>query len=77
MPFLNDLKDDEVTASIMGRVTWWLVGMILSMPIVTAGQSSFYNTSEGDVWFDCENSWANITSEDGNLIANGSDFTVK
>ena len=77
MPVLNDLKDDEVTASIMGRVTWWLVGMILIMPIVTAGQSSFYNTSEGDVWFDCENSWANITSEDGNLIANGSDFTAE
>ena len=76
MLFLNDLKDDEVTAPIMGRVTWWLISMILVMPLVTAGQTYVYTTSEGDVWFDCENSWANITSEDGNLIGNGSDFTV-
>ena len=76
MLFLNDLKDDEVTAPIMGRVTWWLVSMILVMPIVTAGQSYVYNTSDGDVWFDCENSWANITTEDGNLVENGSEFTA-
>ena len=76
MPFLNDLKDDEVTAPIMGRVTWWLVSMILVMPAVTAGQSYVYNTSDGDVWFDCENSWANITTEDGNLVGNGSEFTT-
>ena len=50
--------------------------MILIMPVVTAGQSYVYNTSEGDVWFDCENSWANITTEDGNLFQNGSDFTA-
>ena len=76
MLFLNDLKDDEVTAPIMGRVTWWLISMIFVMPLVTAGQSYVYNTSDGDVWFDCENSWANITTEDGNLIENGSDFTA-
>ena len=28
------------------------------------------------LWFDCENSWANITTEDGNLVGNGSDFTA-
>ena len=76
MLFLNHLKDDEVTAPIMGRVTWWLVSMILVMPVVAAGQSHVYNTSDGDVWFDCENSWANITTEDGNLVGNGSDFTA-
>lgn len=76
MLFLNDLKDDEVTAPIMGRVTWWLVSMILIMPVVAAGQSYVYNTSNGDVWFDCENSWANITTEDGSLVGNGSDFTA-
>ena len=41
-----------------------------------AGQSHVYNTSDGDVWFDCENSWANITTEDGSLIGNGSEFTA-
>ena len=76
MLFLNDLKDDEVTAPIMGRVTWLLASMILIMPVVAAGQSYVYNTRDGDVWFDCENSWANITTEDGNLIGNGSDFTA-
>ena len=76
MLFLNDLKDDEVTAPIMGRVTWWLISIILVMPLVTAGQSYVYTTNEGEVWFDCENSWGNITTEDGNLIGNGSDFTV-
>ena len=50
--------------------------MILVMPLVTAGQTYVYTTSEGDVWFDCENSWANVTNEDGSLIGNGSDFTV-
>lgn len=50
--------------------------MILVMPVVAAGQSHVYNTSDGDVWFDCENSWANITTEDGNLVGNGSDFTA-
>ena len=76
MLFLNHLKDDEVTAPIMGRVTWWLVSMILVMPVVAGGESYVYNTSDGDVWFDCENSWANITTEDGNLVGNGSDFTA-
>ena len=50
--------------------------MILIMPVVAAGQSHVYNTSDGDVWFDCENSWANITTEDGSLVGNGSDFTA-
>ena len=76
MLFLNDLKDDEVTAPIMGRVTWWLISMILVMPLVTAGQTYVYTTSRGRL-VDCENSRANITSEDGNLIGNGSDFTVE
>ena len=76
MPVLNDLKDDEVTGPIMGRVTWWLISMILLMPIVNAGQSHVYETVEGNAWFDCENSWANITFEDGNLVGNGTDFTV-
>ncbi|GIR00696.1 MAG: hypothetical protein CM15mP9_3990 [Methanobacteriota archaeon] len=76
MLFLNDLKGDEVTAPIMGRVTWWLACMILVMPVVAAGQSYVYNASDGEVWFDCDNSWANITTEDGSLIENGSDFTA-
>ena len=76
MLFLNDLKDDEVTAPIMGRVTFWLVSMILVIPVVASGQSYVYNTSDGDVWFDCENSWANVTTEDGNLVGNGSEFTA-
>ena len=33
-------------------------------------------TSEGDAWFDCENSWANVSDDQGNLLANGSDFQV-
>ena len=76
MLVLNDLKHDEVTAPIMGRVTWWLIGMIFIMPIVSAGQSYVYNTSPGEVWVECENSWANISAEDGTLIENGSNFRV-
>ena len=76
MPVLNDLKHDELTAPNMGRVTLWLVGLILVIPIVNADQSFVIQTSEGDAWFDCENSWANVSDDQGNLLANGSDFQV-
>ncbi len=76
MPVLNDLKHDEFTAPNMGRVTLWLVGLIMILPVVNADQSFVIQTSQGDAWFDCENSWANVTDEQGNLLANGSDFQI-
>ena len=58
----------------MGRVTWWLIGIILLMPIVDGCQYYSYTTSHGDAWFDCKDYWANITDDEGNVVGNGSNF---
>ena len=38
--------------------------------------SSTQLTAEGTAWFDCEDSWASIEDNSGNIIANGTDFTI-
>ncbi len=76
MLVLNDLKEDECTAPNMGRVVLILVGLILLMPITSAVDSFTTNTAGGEVWFDCENTWASVIDEQDNILANNSDFSI-
>jgi len=73
---LNDLKGDEFTAPSMGRQILWVVVVLLTLPIVNAGQTTTQMTSDGTAWFDCDDSWASIHDSQGQEVANGSDFTV-
>ena len=46
------------------------------LPVVSAVYSSTHITAEGTAWFDCNDSWASIEDDSGNILANGSDFTI-
>ena len=73
---MNDLKDDEFTARSMGRPVLWLVAVLLVSPLVSSSQSFNKETKIGEAWFDCDDSWVSVHDEEGNTLANGSDFTI-
>jgi len=50
--------------------------MLMVLPVVSMAYSSTQLTAEGTAWFDCEDSWASIEDNSGNIIANGTDFTI-
>tara|TARA_B100000945_G_scaffold93522_2_gene73095 strand:+ start:9878 stop:11977 length:2100 start_codon:yes stop_codon:yes gene_type:complete len=73
---LNDLKEYERTAPIMGKRVLCIVAILMLLPITTSANSQTIMTTDGVAWVDCEDSWANIQDPQGNDVANGSDFTV-
>ena len=60
----------------MGRLLTCLLAILIVLPIVGAIHSSTQITAAGTAWFDCNDSWASIEDESGNILANGSDFTI-
>jgi hypothetical protein len=57
-----------------GRLTC-LLAIIIVLPVVSASYSTTQVTVDGTAWFDCEDSWASIEDDSGNIIANGTGFT--
>ena len=76
-PVLNDLKEDELTARYMGKPVWWIAGIILIMPLATAGDTFVQETTEGQVWVNCEDSWSSVFDEQGSIIENDSDYQTQ
>ena len=60
----------------MGRPVTCLMAILMFLPMASLAYTSTQMTSAGTAWFDCEDSWASIHDSEGNLIANGSDFSV-
>lgn len=60
----------------MGRLLTCLLAFLIVLPIVGAVHSNTQITAEGTAWFDCNDSWASIEDESGNILVNGSDFTI-
>ena len=46
------------------------------LPIASIAYTNTQMTSAGNAWFDCDDSWASIHDSEGNLVANGSGYSV-
>ena len=73
---MNDLKEYERTAPIMGKRVLCLVAILMLLPMTSSAHSETIMATDGVAWVDCEDSWASIQDQQGNDVANGSDFTA-
>ncbi len=60
----------------MGRPVTCLMAILMFLPMASVAYTNTQMTSAGTAWFDCEDSWASIHDSEGNLIANGSEYSV-